>query len=429
MEILHSIKIPDPVARGAPVKAEDHNALIAALKICIRSARAAQTASSADIGVRKSDSGGQVLYLKKNSSRGSGGGPRFEFKGIEKIEDVFRVRIGIGTVLYNQISDGGGFYNTPKKRVVTAVYPTIEVDGNDIRMDDESSPTILLGNRENATVWLVVSGSRCYSVFDAESLVITDRGEKPPMTRGQVCVPIVDFDVETTGSGESTSKRAKNIYTWLQSDHQQPYICGEDDSDSDNQSVPDSSFPSNESSSGGGGSLGSASSSGGGPASDDCEVKARAYFVGTSVPSCLAPLAGAGCVPKPLNVNITAEFFRNKFPALGQKDCRRWVFGVKVQGATKYPAGADGDDEYVWVDDWQRTLSFHIKEPIPCDHVAISWRVKSFSAPSGPLDGTPFECCGKEWSGTETVRSYRGGPYQSLPKVCGASCSSCSSMP
>lgn len=68
MKVYRSIKIPDKVTAGDPVKAIDHNALIEALIYCLRELESTRVASSADIGVRRTGSGGQTLFIKKSGS-------------------------------------------------------------------------------------------------------------------------------------------------------------------------------------------------------------------------------------------------------------------------------------------------------------------------------------------------------------------------
>jgi hypothetical protein len=428
--------LPGKVRRGEPVKAEWANALVDCLALLGREVNAGKLQNSADIGVR-SGPGGLTAWLKRKAPQTSDTKLRFFFHGLVKGEDQWFVHIGVGCVIFNEITENSSFADKEgKAKFCEAVFPTIEVDGDDVRIDDESKPMLSLGNRENGTVWLIVQSQKCQSRSDLERLELTNRGEKPEAEDGEVCVPIADFDVETTGEGENESKKATNVYTYLQSDHQQPYLCEGHDSDSLDDSFG-SSFP--EDSSELTGSSDSDNPSEDSQSSDDdsgsddddeegCQVKARAWWVG--LPTCLtATQPVSKCNPKELVVNVDVKFFRNMNPGFGERNCTKWAYGARLVGATKYPEPASGEsDEYVWTDDSERLLTFIIKKPVPCAQYYVEWRVKSFPAPSGPLDeGEPFECCNKSWSGSEAVRD---GAYNAsakpLPKICGGHCSSCS---
>lgn len=379
--------------------------------------------------------GGTVITPKK--SRSSSTELRFEFQGLRKKEGAWFVKIAVGCVIFNEIVEGSLFAAAgAKPKFCKTVFPTIDVDGDAVRIDDETNPMLALGAKTNGTVWLIVQNAKCQSESDIERLELTDRGQKPELEDGEVGVPIADFDVETSGEGEEETKKATNVYAFLQSDHQQPYLC---DGDSDSGSGDDfdsSSFPEDESS-----DVGSESDSDSTPSeesqdsnsSDDdddeegCQVKARAWWVG--LPTCLTAAEPKNkCVPRQLIVNVDVQFFRNMNPGFGFKDCTKWAYGVRLVGATKYPEPAAGEsDEYVWADDSERLLTFLIKNPVPCGQYQMEWRVKSFPAPSGPLDGQPFVCCNKTWDGTEDVRDGAwNAPAKKLPKVCGTNCSSCS---
>lgn len=104
MRTLQGIKIPDRVSVGDEVKAEDHNAVLAALQDIIKLAVSAKTQSSADIGVARSEAGGQTLFIKK-ISRGGGSvatipppwTPSFFTTGTEP-SLVYKCRFNLGTV-------------------------------------------------------------------------------------------------------------------------------------------------------------------------------------------------------------------------------------------------------------------------------------------------------------------------------------------
>lgn len=359
---------------------------------------------------------------------------RFEFQGLRKKDGAWFVKIGVGCVIFNEIVEGSLFADKGTKgKFCKAVFPTIEVDGEDIRIDDGTKPMLSLDGKENGTVWLILQSQKCQSQTDSEHLELTNRGEKPELSEDETAVPIADFDVESNGE----SKKATNIYAYLQSDHQQPYMCDGDSDSGSGDNFDSSSFPEDESS-----DIGSESDSDSTPSeesqdsnsSDDdddekgCQVKARAWWVG--LPSCLTAAEPKNkCIPRQLVVNVDVQFFRNMNPGFGGKDCTKWAYGVRLVGATKYPEPAAGEsDEYVWSDDTERLLTFLIKNPIPCGQYFIQWRVKSFPAPSGPLQPPPFECCNKTWDGSENVRDGAwNAPAKPLPKVCGTNCSSCSS--
>jgi hypothetical protein len=352
---------------------------------------------------------------------------RYQFRGLVKIEDVWRIGISPGLVFFNQIRDHSVFADdSPKPKQVRAVIPTIRVGGSDVPIDDAIGPTLELGARTSATVWLVVADNKCSSGLDKERLLVADRGKMPEgAERGNVCVPIVDFDVTTEGD----QKTATNVYQYLSENHQQPYLCDETDADSgsDLQSTPDS-WPEGSSESG----ITFNSDSSGSEDSEEeeiCQVAARAWWVTGSIPSCWPEAAEGDCVPKERVVTLNAKFFRSLHPVFGQKDCARWAFGVSLLGGEILPAPpGGGNNEYVWIDDWEKQLEFKVARPPICQIMEIKWRVKAFAPPEGALDGggEPFACCVQEWGGFEKIRVYAGGPYQKLPKVCGKKCSSCS---
>jgi hypothetical protein len=73
MNPTHHIKLPEVVRKGDPVKAEDYNAIRAALQSLIQRTKNLQIQPSVDIGVKTDGTQGQLLYLKK-ASRGNPSG-------------------------------------------------------------------------------------------------------------------------------------------------------------------------------------------------------------------------------------------------------------------------------------------------------------------------------------------------------------------
>lgn len=164
MEILHSIKIPAPVARGAPVKAEDYNTLLAALKSCICAARASQTASSADIGVRKSESGGQLLYLKKPTGASSSA-PRQPWQpAFFTEESVNKCRFNLGTVNNIPAANWDAAFTLPsddstKFVIVTVTTASGKVTGIALSVDTSAPAEDSIAKDTPPTTFKIVLGA------------------------------------------------------------------------------------------------------------------------------------------------------------------------------------------------------------------------------------------------------------------------------
>ena len=207
---------------------------------------------------------GQVRAVPRPApapSRASSG--RFRFGGIFKDNaNKWRVRIAPGCIVYREIFLRGDFVSQKSRaQYCTPVFPTVEVNGEDVRIDDESKPALELGDRDSATVWLVARKDKCNSSSFADGrIIISDRDEDPDIESSEDAIKIVDFDVEETDGG---GKRASEVYKFLQSDHHQAYLCdkGDDSSDDwDGSDMDGSSDFAPESSSDMGGSTPSGSS-------------------------------------------------------------------------------------------------------------------------------------------------------------------------
>ncbi|RYD64469.1 MAG: hypothetical protein EOP83_09705, partial [Verrucomicrobiaceae bacterium] len=132
---------------------------------------------------------------------GKGGGGRFKFGGLYKDNtDTWRVRIHPGVIVYREIflyGDFGGQKSKPQ--YCHPVFPTVEFNGDDVRIDDESKPALELGDRDAATVWLVARKDKCNSSsFSDGRIIISDRDEDPDIESSEDAIEIVSFDVEET---------------------------------------------------------------------------------------------------------------------------------------------------------------------------------------------------------------------------------------
>jgi hypothetical protein len=280
-------------------------------------------------------------------------------------------------------------------------------------------------------VWLICEDSQCYSsTTGKERLELTPRNDLPEAEKGEICVLIAQFDVETEGG----AKKATNVYKFLQSDHQQPFLCGGDD-DSSLQSEG-SSFPDSEESSSGDSSDDSAMSDDGSMdsgSSDEesegsCRVAMRAVW--TNEVGCFpvdTTIFDAGsCFPKSFSFRINVRFYlKNPYPG---RTCKGWAFGVSVTGGRIIdPPPGSTVNEYRWRNDWARTLVFQVDNPPVCGYLVLSWRVRSFvRAPGfGGASLSGESCCDKIFTGVERLLSGVPYAYNKLPPVCGpCSCSS-----
>lgn len=361
---------------------------------------------------------------------------RFAFGGIYKdAEDVWRVKISPGVIVYREIFIRGDFESQRSKpQYCRAVFPTVEVNGDDVRIDDPSKPALELGERESASVWLVALKDKCGSSSLADGrIVISNRDEDPDINSDEDAIPIVDFDVEETDGG---GKKATEVYKFLQSDHEQGYVCdkGNEDSDSYDGSDMDGSSDFVSSSSGGMGSTPSGSDS---DDDDDgipnaCEVSVVAGW--ENIELCFPKVDGPEkCVPKFYDFRIRVAF---KFPTpYGPTQCEGFAYAASLTGGLIInPGPSDTATEYRWRDDADRILVWRVANPPACGTISVQWRFKPFGPLQGPLD-PPVEdigCCTKiEQKGSAVVilREYVStGRWDAsktkLPPVCGCTCSS-----
>lgn len=357
---------------------------------------------------------------------------RFEFLGISKsAAGVWQVRVGPGVVNYNRLMYLGVFQDLTKGRVIRGIYPKVDTGAGTFRIDHESKPGLPIGSRSTGAVWLKCEQERCSinAVGGHEAIVLTERGKEPDGDSRYNHVLIAEFDIETTGAGAAQTKTATNVYTFLQSDWTQGFLCEEDDSDSDSvDDSIDSSWPFSDSSSDD--SLDVSDNSG---SSDDeeeeggeCEVKMTAVW--TNVKTCFTPDNSLGpyCIPKEYIFEVKVRFwFKSDF---GGVACQKYAYGVKFPGGvTVGDAPGGSTDEYVWQNDTERTLKFKVASPAACQKVALTWRLKTFPAVSG-FGGLPPEdkgCCGQTFTGTaelQSTSSTGGLKVRKLPQVCGTGC-------
>jgi hypothetical protein len=451
MKLTRFIRIPEKVKGGLEIKADHHNQVVDALQKIVRRMGELVINPSADIGTKPNGAGGIVLWVKRpNRSTGSSN-HRFAFGGLFKdAEGVWRVRIDPGCVIYNEIKREGVFddqEDKPAAIFLRGVFPTIEVGGEDVRIDDESRPALELGERLNATVWLVVSTTKCYSSLDTERLEITDRDvESEDAVNGETWVKIVDFDVEVTGEGATQTRTATEVFTFLHDNWEQPYTCedAEDDSslasfDSEwpfSSDESDASGDSMSDSSGiGGGSDGSGSSDDEGGDGADCQVRMTGVWTNRAdcFPVDTSIFDATACMPKKYRFQIDCQFwFRNNF---GGIRCQSIAYGVSTEGGlTVNGASTDTATEYRWRNSARETLVFEFDDPPVCEFLTLNWRVKTFAAVLGFGGVTPEDqgCCGQTFEGVAKLQFSTATDgtvsIRKLPPVCGPSCLCSSSL-
>lgn len=362
---------------------------------------------------------------------GSGGKPlRFEFLGLSKTEDdQWQVRVSPGVVNYNKTELRGVFEDAPKTRYVRGIFPMVDIDGagDFVRIDDDSKPGMLIGGKADGAIWLKCSTSKCgtNSAFDDEEVVLlTDRDEEPEGENGQTFVLIAQFDIETDGD----SKSITNLYSFLQSDWEQPFLCEDDDAGDSSINSIDSSWPFSSSSTSGDISDLSGSSSEGSGGDADCQVAMTAVWVNVKdcFPVDTSVFPASSCIPKEFTFEVKVRFFfRGTF---GGVECQAYAYGVKFDGGVTIgdEAGATVD-EYRWQNDTERTLKFKVKNPNACNYVNLPWRVKTFP-PLSAFGGGEVEdegCCGQEFTGSATLQlstPTEGVAVRKLPQTCGDDC-------
>lgn len=448
------IKIPDKVRQGQDVKAAHFNQVISTLKTLSKQIDERTIVSSNDIAASRVPGGTSLRNKRKSRGGTSGDTLRFKFNGFVKKDNQWFVDMGVGCIMFNQIADVTALEQVDDAegnpiRYCKPVFPTIEVDGDDVRIDDETKPMLPLEGREDGTVWLICADQKCRSEKDKERLLLTARGKvprKPDVFKGEICVPLVDFDVETPEGDPSGNKTPKEVYVHWAADWQQPYLCDKGESDSTPDSWNDSeSFPGSETSDdsqiGGsdssliGESLGSGSDDSDDEGDGDaCKYALMAYWV--NLPTCLTrlnPQDRLDCRPKKFDVNIDVKFFRSMNPAFGEKDCSGYMYSAELvgPGVRKYGAPAGGNNAYVWTSGGQgrKLLRYTLDPPRTCTVYSVVWKVIAYAQIESPFDDSddePFACCGKEYEGTDPVRSgsvTSGGPVKPTPKSCGCTTS------
>jgi hypothetical protein len=448
---FRGVTLPPEAKSAKPYKAEHYNQLIKFASKLAEVVDAQKLNPGSSIGV-KSGPAGTTLFLKRRTAGEGGVGYRFGFGGLFKdAEGVWRVRIEPGCVIYNEIKREGVFDDQDDKSkaiFLRGVFPTIEVGGEDVRIDDESRPALELGERSNATVWLVVSTTKCASSLDTERLEITDRDvESEDAVNGETWVKIVDFDVEVTGEGATQTRKATEIFTFLHDNWEQPYTCEDAEGDSSMNSF-DSEWPFSSDESGssdgsmmsdssgmGGGSDGSGSSDDEGGDGADCQVRMTGVWTNRAdcFPVDTSIFGPEFCMPKKYRFQIDCQYwFKNNF---GGVQCQAIAYAVSTPGGlTVNGASTDTATEYRWKNDARRTLTFEFDNPPICEFLTLNWRVKTFAAVLGFGGVTPEDqgCCGQTFEGSAKLQFSTASDgtvsIRKLPPVCGPSCLCSSSL-
>jgi hypothetical protein len=156
-------KIPRKVSAGKDVRAEDINALISCVEHSRAEIQSIMLRPSNDIAVSRS-ANGTTAKLKSRIRNPKISPKRFEFLGLVRKAGQYYVKIAPGVVVYNEIRNVELFTpeKAPEAKTVVGVFPYIEVDGDDVRIDDSSVPMLALGSQSDGAVWLICEDSQCY---------------------------------------------------------------------------------------------------------------------------------------------------------------------------------------------------------------------------------------------------------------------------
>jgi hypothetical protein len=317
-----------------------------------------------------------------------------------------RLFVGSGHVFYVEIEGGANVdrlpSEAPQARFIRGIVPTLE----GTKLDASERPHFDASEHTDGTVWLICRSSLCSSDLpddEPERVMLTEKDAKPDIMRGEVAIEIASFDLEEIEG--TTGQSLKDLVYGLDSDWEQPYLC-ENDTDSDNdgsgveqsdESDPPYSDP-------------TPSDDTDDPPVKPAGCKIRVTVQWMNAPTCFGSTqafdgTGWPCTPGPGYFEIAVTFNRvDPF----DKICPGYAFGVKMPGSST--------PEYVWINQWGRTLRFAWDFMPACLNPTIEWRVRGFGPLLGPNNEVIPSCCGFLFKGSGRISP------QPMPPVCGCDC-------